>query len=47
MQQKYEDLFIDQYGGDFGHCTDLGNTLIAENAVNTLEKILNLTVKNN
>ncbi|MBR3627272.1 MAG: hypothetical protein IKN42_00320, partial [Elusimicrobia bacterium] len=42
MQKNFDDLFIDQFAGDFGHCTDLGNTLIAENVVNTLENILNL-----
>ena len=29
-------------GLNFGHCTDLGNTMIAENIVKTLEDILNL-----
>ena len=42
MKHNYDDLFIDQFAGDFGHCTDLGNTMIAENIVNTLENILNL-----
>ena len=44
MQKKFDDLFIDQFAGDFGHCTDLGNTLIAENVVNTLENILDLNL---
>ena len=42
MKKNYDDLFNDQFAGDFGHCTDLGNTLIAENVVHTLEKILDL-----
>ena len=42
MNKKYNDLFVDLFAGDFGHCTDLGNTLIAENIVNTLENILDL-----
>lgn len=28
---RYEDYFIDQFAGDFGHCTPRGNRLIAEN----------------
>ncbi len=28
---KYEDYFVDQFAGDFGHCTPRGNRLIAEN----------------
>ena len=42
MKKSYNDLFIDQFAGDFGHCTKLGNTIIVKNVVNTLEKILNL-----
>ena len=42
MKKNYDDLFCDQFAGDFGHCTDLGNTLIAKNIVNTLENILDL-----
>ena len=45
MKQNYDDLFVDQFAMDFGHCTDLGNTLIANNVVNTLEKILDLKEK--
>ena len=45
IKHKFEDLFIDQFGGDFGHCKYLGDLMIAENVVNTLEKILDL--KNN
>ena len=42
MNNKFSDLFVDQFAGDFGHCTDLGNEMIAENIVNTLENMLNL-----
>ena len=45
MKKNYDEIFKDQFAGDFGHCTDLGNTMIAENVVNTLEKILNLKQK--
>lgn len=30
------DIFIDMFHGAFGHCTKLGNTLIAENAAETI-----------
>jgi len=33
---KYEDYFVDRYGGDFGHCTPEGNRLLAENIAETL-----------
>ena len=42
MNHNYDKIFQDRFAGDFGHCTDLGNTLIAENVVKTLENILNL-----
>lgn len=42
INDGYDKFFKDQTAGDFGHCTDLGNTMIAENAVKTLEDILNL-----
>lgn len=29
---SYDDLFTDQFAGDFGHCTKSGNIMIAENA---------------
>ena len=38
-KNNYDTIFNDQFAGDFGHCTDLGNTLIAENVVHTLEKM--------
>lgn len=28
--------FKDMFGGDFGHCTDKGNRLLAENIANTI-----------
>ena len=40
FDKGYDALFIDQNSGDSGHCTDLGNTMIAENVVSTLEKII-------
>ena len=42
MKKKYGEIFSDQFAGDFGHCTNLGNTMIAENIVKTLENILYL-----
>ncbi|MCR4662418.1 MAG: hypothetical protein K5622_00840, partial [Endomicrobiaceae bacterium] len=47
MNKDYDELFYDQFAGDFGHCTNLGNTMIAKNIVNTLEKILDLKEKSN
>lgn len=41
-KHPYTDLFDDAFADTFGHCTDLGNTIIAENAGNV---ILNLTDK--
>ncbi len=35
-EKKYYEVFRDQYGGDFGHCTNYGNTLIAQNVAKTL-----------
>ena len=42
MESNYDEIFNDLFAGDFGHCTDLGNTLIAENIVHSLEKMLDL-----
>lgn len=36
----FDFLFVDQFGGSFGHCTDEGNLLIAKNVVDKLEEIL-------
>lgn len=41
MKKSYDEIFFDQFSGDFGHCIDLGNTMIAENIVKTLEKLVN------
>lgn len=30
-KQGYKEYFLDLFGGDFGHCTEKGNRLIAEN----------------
>jgi len=38
IQGEYTDYFIDSFGGDFGHCTDKGNRLLAENIANTILK---------
>ncbi|GEM_PF-666421 len=35
----YNYIFIDQFAGDFGHCTHFGNKLIAENAAKTILEI--------
>lgn len=37
---EYDDLFIDQFAGDFGHCSAKGNRLIAENIIQELERRL-------
>lgn len=33
---KKEKIFRDSFGGSFGHCTELGNTIIAENVAKTI-----------
>lgn len=38
---KIEEIFTDRFAGDFGHCTELGNTLIAENVAETILKLYN------
>jgi tetratricopeptide (TPR) repeat protein len=38
--KKYDDIFEDQFAGDFGHCSDFGNILIAENVVESLSKLV-------
>ena len=38
-EQKYDEIFRDQFAGEFGHCTDYGNTLIAENVAKTLMEL--------
>lgn len=34
-------IFKDLFAGDFGHCTDLGNQMIADNLADTLVKLIN------
>lgn len=38
----FEDLFRDNWAGDFGHCTDKGNKIIAENLAKTIIDALGL-----
>jgi len=33
---KYEDIFIDRFGGEFGHATDKGNNILATNIFETI-----------
>jgi tetratricopeptide (TPR) repeat protein len=35
-KEVFSAYFVDQFAGDFGHCTDKGNSLIAENIIHTL-----------
>jgi tetratricopeptide (TPR) repeat protein len=35
---NYKEYFIDNFGGDFGHCTRKGNRLLAENIANVILK---------
>jgi len=37
-QESYSDYFKDIFGGDFGHCTDKGNKLIAKNLADVILK---------
>lgn len=39
----YNKYFIDMFGGDFGHCTRVGNRLLAENIANVILK--NILIK--
>lgn len=36
LKSSYKEYFRDIFGGDFGHCTDKGNRLLAENAANVI-----------
>lgn len=36
---KIEDIFKDMFGKTFGHCTELGNKIIAENVAETILKL--------
>jgi len=33
-----QNVFIDMFGGEFGHCTKKGNRLLAENIANVILK---------
>jgi hypothetical protein len=35
-KEGYKEYFWDMFGGDFGHCTEKGNRLLAENIANTI-----------
>jgi tetratricopeptide (TPR) repeat protein len=35
---RYDALFWDRFAGDFGHCTDQGNRILAENIAQTIIK---------
>jgi tetratricopeptide (TPR) repeat protein len=37
-RQGYKEYFRDLFGGDFGHCTDKGNKLLAKNIANAILK---------
>ena len=36
QESSYDDLFVDRFAGDFGHCTPKGNHLIAENVADAI-----------
>ena len=38
QKEGYRTYFIDNFGGDFGHCTAIGNRLLAENIANVILK---------
>jgi len=35
-RSRMSDYFFDLFGGDFGHCTEKGNQLMAQNITRTL-----------
>lgn len=35
---RYEDYFTDRFAGDFGHCTEKGNRLLAENLAGAISR---------
>jgi len=39
---KYDNYFLDHFGGDFGHCTPKGNELLAENIAKSVLKSLDI-----
>lgn len=36
LKSGYKEYFVDIFGGDFGHCTDKGNKLLAENIADAI-----------
>ena len=46
-QYDYEELFSDDFAGDFGHATTFGNRVIAENVAQQLLKNLELQEQSN
>ena len=38
LREGYKEYFSDMFAGDFGHCTDKGNWLLAENIANAILK---------
>lgn len=36
LKSGYKEYFVDIFGGDFGHCTDKGNRLLAENIADAI-----------
>lgn len=38
-EKPFEEVFVDQFGDDFGHCTEFGNSLIAQSAAELVLKI--------
>lgn len=38
-QGRYDEYFVDCWAGDFGHCTDRGNRLLAENIARTIFRL--------
>ncbi len=41
---KYEDYFYDRFAGDFGHATEKGNRMIAENVAAVILNLYNYTI---
>jgi len=37
-EEGYKEYFVDMFGGDFGHCTEKGNRLLAENIADAISK---------
>lgn len=40
QSHSYDELFIDRFGGDFGHTTALGGQILAENIAQTVAQVL-------